>query len=240
MLLRVTQYYIEDLWVGASVLGKPTLKFNFTLEEGGYIYTAEAPKEQLVAAKMEGCARIHLTKSIVYPATWLKRPETEYFFEHRPQFPYGMGNRSNPLVPLRVAAGDVAFNQTGTKVTCPILEAVNIPGWECKPYFYVADAGGWIKGANRFDFFVGDQSIRRLLPKELHNEEWEGTIEPLPKIPAEYNPRDAKCVKSLLEKLGQSLLQFQQSIPDIPILEYGFSTGGATQYHLHQAATGVV
>ena len=73
-------------------------------------------------------------------------------------FPWGMGNRNNPLQPFYSIATDTGFLPSGTKVYSPDIKGLALPadlgGGLHNGCMEAADVGGGINGAH-IDFFVG-------------------------------------------------------------------------------------
>lgn len=86
------------------------------------------------------------------------------------RFPWGLGSRSNALVPLRSLATDPSLLPYGTLVYIPQWDGVLIPaldglgGWTHDGCFRADDVGGAIKGQH-YDFFAGTSAMWKALEK---------------------------------------------------------------------------
>lgn len=73
------------------------------------------------------------------------------------QCQYGIGNRNNCLTPCRSIAADPRYWRPGDRVYISQLAGQRCPftGERLSGNFTVADVGAYIKGARRFDIFMG-------------------------------------------------------------------------------------
>lgn len=69
---------------------------------------------------------------------------------------YGYGNRSNCLTPCLSVAADRRFHNIGETLYFPNLKGTICNGKPHDGIVRVDDVGGAIKGANRFDFYMGE------------------------------------------------------------------------------------
>ena len=167
----------------------------------------------------------------------------------------GMGNHSNPLVAYRSVAADQKHHRYGARLFVPRLVGVEIPGWKAPHdgYVWVADSGGGIKGAMRFDLFVGKQEEYEIV-MELENQKGKWSvpmeIERLPAAPKGYNPKTDAGLGKILKGVGllksdgkadakAALIAFQKLHPHIPPIEHGKPGGAVTLWYLTQAAIAV-
>lgn len=117
-------------------------------------------------AAIEGTVKVSGT---VYNYAGTKNPR-QANCSHRPservrwkksQYPYGIGNRNNPLRPFKSIATDPNFISSGSKVFIPQAVGVEykFEGEDLvhDGYFYADDVGGAIKG-NHIDVFLGSVS----------------------------------------------------------------------------------
>lgn len=177
----------------------------------------------------------------------------------------GRGNRTNPLVSYRSVAADPRYHPYGSRLFVPSTVGYTAPdGRKLDGWFWVADAGGGIKGRFRFDVFVGREA-RYLDHMKAEEGKWteDVTIEHPPKLPAKFNPKKPAGMTAILETLGYhidttleamvkspkewsddvalgtALNDFQRQHPEIPFAEYGTRIGAITQWYLHQAGAAV-
>ncbi|MEC9441395.1 MAG: 3D domain-containing protein [Myxococcota bacterium] len=84
------------------------------------------------------------------------------------QFPWGKGNRNNPLVPLRSLAVDTRIVSNGTLIYLQEFDGVDIPrvgelgGFKHDGCFRADDVGGAIVG-DHFDVFAGTEEMHQAL-----------------------------------------------------------------------------
>lgn len=269
------------MWLPDAVLAKPRLgQAKFSLyyvaeveskgaggvpkkvrdENGGWNVYRLSPADARVA-NMQGTVSIldddgdrHLA-AIVRIGEWVKVPKG---WE-------GKGSRMNPLVPYRAVAADPRHHPYGSRVFIPPAAGYVTPrGKTIDGWMWVADVGGGIKGAMRFDIFVGREACYWDHIAEDHGS-WSSRIqiEHPPKLPAALNPRNPAGVQKILAALGYridtslpavtelpddwdqdvalgtALRDFQRQHPAIPEVEYGTRIGAITQWFLHQAGLAV-
>lgn len=172
----------------------------------------------------------------------------------------GKGNRHNPLIPYRTVAADQRRHPYGSRIHVPALDGYVTPDGETVDgWFWVADVGGGIKGANRFDIFVGSKpNYLKILADAQGKWNSRVEVENLPKAPAEFNPRTAAGVTRILKGLdypvdeelpgedasvrrsqgytiAEALTDFQKQHPEIPAVEYGNVEGAVTLWFLTKA-----
>jgi 3D (Asp-Asp-Asp) domain-containing protein len=76
--------------------------------------------------------------------------------------PFGYGVKNICLDPYFTVAADLSIYEVGEVIFIPRLVGAELPNGEIHDgYVIVRDAGGAIKGANRFDFFTGFYNHRR-------------------------------------------------------------------------------
>ncbi len=167
---------------------------------------------------------------------------------------HGKGNKMNPLTPYRVVAADQKYHPYGSRIFISDVKDFKTPEGEVLDgYFWVADVGGGIKGANRFDVFVGTSSAYLTIMKQPGGGgKWTAPIEVenLPKPPSGMDPQTSPGLVKILEGLGyevedtgagreKALIDFQKQHEKIPATEHGKKDAAITLWYLTQAALAV-
>ena len=71
--------------------------------------------------------------------------------------PYGVGVRNVCMDPYFTVAADLRYNKLGDVIYVPDVVGTVLPGgYKHNGYFIVRDKGGAIKGAHRYDFYIGE------------------------------------------------------------------------------------
>jgi len=160
----------------------------------------------------------------------------------------GVGNRSNPLVPYRHVAADNRQFRYGSLVYLAEADGVSLgDGPIMDGYFWIADAGGAVKGAH-FDLFVGSPDAYRMFKESTLTGRHETKIWRLPDARSGFDPRQPGELAALLVEAGYlhedhredplavrlALRHWQQENTYIPKAEYGDPTGAITLWFLVQ------
>lgn len=253
---KFTMYYVAE--VERKTAGGVPKKVRD--EDGAWSVYRLSPAD-MRRANMQGTVRVldddgdHHLATIVRLGEWVKVPKG---WE-------GKGNRMNPLVAYRVVAADTKQHPYGSRLFVPPAVGYLTPrGKVLDGWMWVADVGGGIKGAMRFDIFVGREAcyFDHIAADEGR---WEAVIqiEHPPKLPASLSPRSTAGVRKILESLGYlvdteldamqksprdwkepvalgtALSDFQRQHAQIPQVEFGTRIGAITQWYLHQAGLAV-
>lgn len=212
-------------------------------EHGGVIWIT---KEAMRRAKIEATAVLpDFMESIVinYDPSTRKWTESPY--------PYGLGNRGNPLIPYRIVAADQSIYPFGSRVTLVIPDFAVDGSRERETgdsncvVAYVGDTGGAIKGERRFDIYQTSATDRSLHGK------WWCCVEPPPLLDKHFSWEGVPALQTGLNKIGASLeidglfgpksraalTAFQKTVPEIPELEYGNRQGAITRFWLAKAVS---
>lgn len=171
------------------------------------------------------------------PGIWRELPEGSQ----------GMGNRMNPLVPMRHVAADQTIFPYGSMVYVPVAAGVRIGNRRMDGYFWVADSGGRIRG-HHMDLFVGEHENYEAFVKSNHPTHHPTRIYPLPRPAKGYDPRTKAGLAALMvgagslaadgaadeERVKRALETWQRKNPFIPEPEYGNPKAATTLWFLVQ------
>jgi len=139
-----------------------------------------------------------------------RRPYQKLFrpgrWRETPWAPYGLGNRSNPLVPWVHCAADQRLHPYGSRVIVPAFAGGKLPdGRVFDGRMRVADVGAAIQGPLRFDWMVGDETDDRALERPLRRRLIDAHVEAPADVPAGLDPLTARGLQRLLRPLGFDL-----------------------------------
>ena len=159
----------------------------------------------------------------------------------------GMGNRSNPLVPLIHVSADQEAIPYGSMIQIVESEALHLAGGETfAGYLWVGDTGSAVKG-DHLDLFTGRKelftSFVETAPETILTK-----IYKIPTLDEEYNPGLLSGLAKILEKADYlesdsefteeevevALRAFQKDEPYIPEAEYGNARAATTLWFLSQ------
>ncbi len=162
----------------------------------------------------------------------------------------GMGNRTNPLVPLVHVSADQDLYPYGSMVYVPQAAGIDLGnGNRMTGYFWVADSGGAVDGQH-FDLFVGEKTDFQAFVDAVKEPMQPVQIYPLPSVEKAWNPETAAGLARILTANGvlaeedadtpdarrKALIAFQKQWVLIPPAEYGYPEAATTLWYLTQAA----
>ncbi|MEM1443254.1 MAG: 3D domain-containing protein, partial [Verrucomicrobiota bacterium] len=165
----------------------------------------------------------------------------------QPKGSMGMGNRSNPLVPLVHVSADQSAIPYGSMIHIPDSEAVDlIDGKRFEGYLWVGDTGSGVKG-DHLDLFTGLEDVFTSFVETV-KEPLTTKIYKIPPLDEAHNPGLQSGLAKILRKAGYleseegvsaedletALRKFQKDEPHIPEAEYGNARAAATLWFLTQ------
>jgi 3D (Asp-Asp-Asp) domain-containing protein len=123
---------------------------------------------------IEGSGKLNDGRIVNYGQSCSCNPGCSYCYTvvDASRFPWGIGNRNNPLVPLRSLAVDTSVVRNGTRIYLKAFDGLRIPavdgigGFVHDGCFRADDVGGAIRGQH-FDVFSGTPGMRRELERVL-------------------------------------------------------------------------